>query len=60
MVASGAKVEALAEDADADAGTDAAAGVVTGTEAGASAKAEVMRPMVKLVNRIGRMCIFLR
>jgi hypothetical protein len=58
MVASGAKVEGLGEDADADA--DAAAGVVAGAEAGASAKAEVMRPMVKHVNRIGRMCIFLR
>ena len=56
MVASGAKADGLPDDADAD----AVAGAVTGVDAGASAKAEVMRPMVKLVNRIGRMCIFLR
>jgi hypothetical protein len=55
-VASAVDVEVLPFDVDADAG----AGAVTGADTGASAKAEVMMPMVKAVNRIGRMCIFLR
>ena len=48
-VASDAAVEVLPCDVDAD------AGAVTGADAGACAKAEVMIPMVKAVNRIGRM-----
>ena len=48
-VASDAAVEVLPCD------VDAAAGAVTGADTGASAKAEVMMPMVKAVNRIGRM-----
>ena len=48
-VASDAAVEVLPCDVDAD------AGAVTGADAGASAKAEVMIPMVKAVNKMGRM-----
>lgn len=50
-VASDAAVEVLPCD------VDAAAGAVTGADTGASAKAEAeaMMPMVKAVNRIGRM-----
>lgn len=53
-VTSAVDVEVLPFDVDAD------AGAVTGADAGASAKAEVMMPIVKAVNRIGRMCMFLR
>jgi hypothetical protein len=48
--------EALANLPSGDVGADA--GAVTGAEAGAWAKADVMMPMVKAVNRIGRMCNF--
>jgi hypothetical protein len=48
-VASDATVEVLPCDVDAD------AGAATGADTGACAKAEVMMPMVKAVNRIGRM-----
>ena len=46
--------------ADAGAVIGAEAGAVIGAEAGASANADVMKPMIKVVNRIGRMCKFLR
>jgi hypothetical protein len=55
-VASAVDVEVLPFDVD----TDAGAGAVTGADTGASAKAEVMMPIVKAVNRISRMCMFLR
>lgn len=42
---------------DTDAG--AGAGAFTGAEVGAWAKADVMIPMVKVINRIDRMTIYL-
>jgi hypothetical protein len=61
MVWSGSEAvlsEALANFLSCDSG--AGAGAVTGAEVGAWAKADVMMPMVKVVNSIGRMCKFLR
>ena len=39
--------------------TDAGAGAFTGAEVGAWAKADVMIPMVEVINRIDRMTIYL-
>ena len=50
-VASGTKAEVPLCD------TDAGAGAFTGAEVGAWAKADVMIPMVKVINRIDRMTI---
>ena len=52
-VASGPKAEVPLCD------TDAGAGAFTGAEVGAWAKADVMIPMVKVINRIDRMTIYL-